>query len=209
VSVVNVPGERPLWLESEALPPARAADSPALAESVPPLSLRALFEEHYAFVWRLLRRLGVPPAQLDDAAQEVFWVTARRLTDLRPGREKPFLYGVALRIASSDARRRRSAPAGADAEELKNLADPKPSPEECLAERQFRAVLDLALDRLPRELRTVFVLAELEGLEVQEIARLEGLPVGTASSRLRRAREEFGAIAKRLRAQLAARGVRA
>ena len=42
------------------------------------LELRALFEKYYASIWRLLRRLGVPNAQLDDATQEVFWVAARR-----------------------------------------------------------------------------------------------------------------------------------
>jgi len=62
------------------------------------------------------------------------------------------------------------------------------------------------LARMPLELRTVFVLFELEGLEVRAIAELEGLPVGTASSRLRRAREEFSAIARRVRASLDARG---
>jgi RNA polymerase sigma-70 factor (ECF subfamily) len=178
-------------------------------EPASPLELRALFEQHYAFVWRLLRRLGVLSAELDDAAQEVFWVTARRLSDIVPGREKPFLYGVALRVAAGEARRRRSVPVAGDAEELGNLVDPEPTPEDQVVQRQARILLDLALDRLPSELRTVFVLAELEGLQVADIALLEGLPLGTASSRLRRAREEFAAIAKRLRSQLAARGVRA
>lgn len=71
--------------------------------------------------------------------------------------------------------------------------------------RQARALLDLALSRLPLELRTVFVLFELEGLPVRDIAELEEIPLGTASSRLRRAREEFSAICKRMRATLGAR----
>ena len=54
------------------------------------LDLRSLFETHYASIWRLPRRLGVPAAQLDDAAQEVFWVAARRLSDIEPGRAHPF-----------------------------------------------------------------------------------------------------------------------
>jgi RNA polymerase sigma-70 factor (ECF subfamily) len=63
-------------------------------------------------------------------------------------------------------------------------------------------LLDVALDQLPRELRTVLVLFELEGLPVKDIAELEAIPVGTAASRLRRAREEFSQVAKRLRALL-------
>ena len=55
---------------------------------------------------------------------------------------------------------------------------------------------------MPLELRTVFVLFELEGIAVKDIAALEEIPIGTASSRLRRAREEFSAISRRMRRAL-------
>jgi RNA polymerase sigma-70 factor (ECF subfamily) len=178
----------------------------AAAHGVP--DLRTLFERHYGSVWRLLRRFGVPAAELDDQAQEVFWVAARRLTDLQPGRETAFLYGVALRVASNVVRRARAAPGSAHVEQFEALIDPQPSPEEQLDQRQARQLLDQVLSRLPLELRTAFVLFELEGISVSEIAELEGIPVGTASSRLRRARQEFSAISKRLQAALATRGAR-
>jgi RNA polymerase sigma-70 factor (ECF subfamily) len=171
-----------------------------------PLELRALFEAHYPSIWRLLRRLGVHPAQIDDAAQEVFWVAARRLSDIEPGREHSFLYGVALRVASSEVRRQSTAMPIASLEEIPLLPDQRPSAEEQLVEWQARALLDEALNRLPLDLRAVLVLHEIEGLEVRQIAEIEAIPVGTASSRLRRAREEFSAIAKRIRARLQARG---
>lgn len=177
----------------------------AAARPEQPLELRALFEAHYALIWRLLKRFGMPVAQLDDGAQEVFWVAARRLQDIEPGRESAFLYGVALRVASNTLRRQRATlPLGA-LDELGDLPDPEPSPEERLEQRRARDLLDSVLDRLPLELRTVFVLFELEGLEIRVIAELEGIPLGTASSRLRRAREEFSAIAKRVRATLSQR----
>ncbi|MES1184021.1 MAG: sigma-70 family RNA polymerase sigma factor [Myxococcales bacterium] len=178
----------------------------AVAEPVAPPSrdVQSLFATHYAAVWRLLRRFGVPGAQLDDAAQEVFWVAARRFADIEPGREKAFLYGVALRVASNELRR-----AQANAEltrPLEELAlvprDVAPTPEESLEQRRALLLLDAALGQLPLELRTVLVLFELEGLEVSRIAEIERLPLGTASSRLRRARAEFSAIAKRMRATL-------
>jgi len=169
------------------------------------LDLRALFTTHYGSIWRLLRRLGVRSAQLDDAAQEVFWVAARRASDIKPGSEQSFLYGVALRVAAQEAKKQRAAEPLADAEAIPRLTDLGPSPEEQLAQRQAREVLDEVLDALPTELRAVFVLFELEGLEVREIAEIQQLPLGTASSRLRRAREEFSALAKRVRAQLATR----
>ena len=191
-----------------------AASAPAVAEQThpePSADLRTLFQAQYAAVWRLLRRFGVPAAQLDDAAQEVFWVAARRFADIEASREKAFLYGVALRVASNELRR-----AQANAEVTLPLADLElvlgdvaPTPEESLEQRRALALLDRALGRLPLELRTVLVLFELEGLEVSKIAEIEGLPLGTASSRLRRAREEFAAVAKRLRAALAQdRGLR-
>jgi RNA polymerase sigma-70 factor (ECF subfamily) len=144
----------------------------------------------------------VPSAQLDDATQEVFWVAARRASDIQAGSEHSFLYGVALRIASQESKKRRASQPFADWETVPRLADLGPSPEEQLAQRQARLLLERVLDALPEELRVVFVLFELEGLEVREIAEIQELPLGTASSRLRRAREEFSAIAKRVRASL-------
>jgi len=187
-----------LGLEQDA---ALAAGAPSTA--VQALDLRALFTKHYGSVWRLLRRLGVRSAQLDDAAQEVFWVAARRASDIQPGSEHSFLYGVALRVAAQEAKKQRAAAPLADLEAHPTICDLGPSPEEQLAHCQARELLDEVLDALPPELRVVFVLCELEGLAVREIAALQEIPVGTASSRLRRARDEFSAISKRVRAALA------
>ena len=184
----------------------RARPACSVAAKAEAMDLRSLFEMHYTSMWRLLRRLGVRPDQLDDATQEVFWVAARRLSDIEAGREHSFLYGVALRVAASELRRQKAAMPLVEFEQIPSLVDQRPSPEEQLAERQAREVLDDVLNRLPIDLRTVFVLYELEGLEVRQIAELEEIPVGTASSRLRRAREEFSAIAKRVRAGLVSRG---
>lgn len=185
------------------LEPDAALASAAPSGTAVALDLRALFTKHYGSIWRLLRRLGVRSAQLDDAAQEVFWVAARRASDIQPGSEHSFLYGVALRVASQEAKKQRASAPLADLEAHPSICDLGPSPEEQLADRQARELLDEVLDALPSELRAVFVLFELEGLEVREIATLQEIPVGTASSRLRRAREEFSAISKRVRATLA------
>jgi len=189
--------------EKSSIPLDLSSDHPATSNADRILDLRALFDTHYASIWRLLRRLGVRSAQLDDAAQEVFWVAARRVGDIRPGSEQSFLYGVALRVAAQEAKKQRTSEPFADAEAIPRMTDLGPSPEEQLAHRQARELLDEILDALPPELRAVFVLFELEGLEVREIATIQQIPIGTASSRLRRAREEFSAIAKRIRATLA------
>ena len=187
----------------DGLPLAHTVPESSVDAPVQALDLRALFTAHYGSIWRLLRRLGVRSAQLDDATQEVFWVAARRSGDIQAGSEHSFLYGVALRVASQEVKKQRASVPLADLETIPTIRDLGPSPEEQLAQQQARELLDEVLDALPPELRIVFVLFELEGLEVREIAALQDVPVGTASSRLRRAREEFSAIAKRLRATLA------
>lgn len=166
------------------------------------LGLRTLFTTYHASIWRLLRRLGVPMAHVDDTVQEVFWVVARKLARIEPGKEHAFLYGVALRVAASEVRRRSNAPPRSENDVIEQLVDQRPSPEEALEQARARALLDSVLERLPLELRSVFVLFELEGLDVRAIAEIEGIPVGTVGSRLRRAREEFAAAAQRLRAAL-------
>jgi RNA polymerase sigma-70 factor (ECF subfamily) len=161
--------------------------------------VRAAVAEHFDYIWRLLARLGVPSSGVDDAAQEVFVVFARRLSDVRPGSERSFLYGSALRVAS-DARRaharnqQRTLP-------QRDVGDPRSGPEELLAAKERLALLDRILDRMGEREREVFVLFELEELTTDETAALLGVPRGTVASRLRRARSEFLSLARRLRAQ--------
>jgi RNA polymerase sigma-70 factor (ECF subfamily) len=169
-------------------------------------ALRALIDAHYASIWRLLRRYGVTEDKTDDAAQEVFWIAARRLSDIKPGSESAFLYGIAIRVAAR-ARRERE-PRRVESAALETFADDKPSAENLVDERRARELLDRVLDSMEEKLREVFVLFELEEIEIPMIAEILAIPVGTVGSRLRRAREEFSAIAKRVRAQLSFPGGR-
>jgi RNA polymerase sigma-70 factor, ECF subfamily len=167
--------------------------------------LEAMVAESSAFVWRSLVRLGVPRADAEDAVQQVFLVAARRLGDIEVGRETAFLFSTALRIAARARRtqqRRREVLEGEPAEQL----DPAPDPEELVDHARARAQLEAILDTMPLELRAVFVLFEIEQLTTPEIAVMLELPVGTAASRLRRAREHFQAAVKRIGAQRTFRG---
>src|SRR5262245_8429480 len=85
-----------------------------------------VYEEHFTFVWKSLRRLGVPPASVDDAAQDVFVVVHRKLETFE-GRSslKTWLFGIAHLIALG-YRKRPAVPrteAGPDA-----LASPDTGP---------------------------------------------------------------------------------
>jgi RNA polymerase sigma-70 factor (ECF subfamily) len=156
----------------------------------PTQRIDALVANHHGLVWRWLRRLGVWECDADDAAQQVFLAAHRRLAEIACGSERSFLLQTALRVAANwrRTRQRRREEAGPDVAELPDLAA---NPEELLDRRRARAMLDRALELLPMELRTVFVLFEIEELTMAEIATVAEIPAGTVASRLRRAREVF------------------
>jgi RNA polymerase sigma-70 factor, ECF subfamily len=54
--------------------------------------------------------------------------------------------------------------------------------------------LERAMGRLPEEFRTVLLLAEVEGLPLEEVARVMACPVGTVKSRIFRAKERLRAL---------------
>ncbi|HEX4351880.1 MAG TPA: sigma factor, partial [Polyangiales bacterium] len=67
---------------------------------------RPLFDRHVAFVWRVLRRHGVPPNELEDGCQEVFLVLFKRYAEFEHRSSlRTFLYGIAVRVASALRRR--------------------------------------------------------------------------------------------------------
>lgn len=156
-------------------------------------ALAALLHQHFRMVWRALRRLGVPQHAVDDAAQEVFLIASRKLETIEEGHERRFLYGVALRVAANARRARAARPETPLGELVEETAGTTPSPEALLDRKRARELLDEALERLPDELRSAFVLFELEGCSGPEVAELCDIPLGTAASRLRRAREAFQA----------------
>jgi RNA polymerase sigma-70 factor, ECF subfamily len=165
--------------------------------------LERLVADHFDAIWRLLRRLGLPASEADDAAQEVLLVAAKRMAEIEPGKEQSFLYGTALRVAANARRRARARPDGG---ELETLIDSAPLADELTDLKRLRELFDAALGRMEEELRVVLVLFEVEGLSAPEIADVVGVPVGTVASRLRRGREKLLATWKRLEAGAVSRG---
>jgi RNA polymerase sigma-70 factor, ECF subfamily len=161
---------------------------------------RAMRHAHFELVWRSLRRLGVPAADVDDAAQRVFILAARKLASIARGSERSYLFGVALRVASHARRAiKRRGEVGDDA--LAAHEDSAPSAEELVEQRRARELLDEVLESLPLDVRAVFILFELEQMTLAEIAVMIGAPAGTAASRLRRGRELFQAEIARIKAR--------
>jgi RNA polymerase sigma-70 factor (ECF subfamily) len=179
-----------------------------LATPAPPLDsaakarLAALLRAHFGSVRRFVRRFGVSDASSDDAAQEVFIVASRRLHEIEVGGERAYLYGIALRVAANARRAMRTYRDQPSSETLERIVSEVLEPDAALEAKQLRVLLDEVLDTFTEDLRAAFVLFELEGFSVPEIADLCGIPLGTAASRLRRSRAAFQAEAARLRAEL-------
>lgn len=152
-----------------------------------------LYRERAPFVWRTLRRLGVRPAALDDATQEVFMVVHRRFAEFRAGpTERAWLFAIAQRVASDQRRwvRRKGQLAPLHDELVCGSASP-------LEGAMTREASDLVLEFLalldePR--RSAFILADLEQMTCAEVGELIGVNANTVYYRLAAARKAFVAF---------------
>ncbi len=166
------------------------------------MDFRAFYDQHVATVWRALLRMGVPRADLSDAAQEVFLVAFRKLPEFE-GRSKlsTWLVGICYRVASDRRRLAHVRREIGDTAMVLAAPDIGPRPDEKVERSQGAQMLDEILDSLRPEQREVFVMFELGEMSGKEIATLVGAPVKTVFSRLRLAREAFAAaLAARRRA---------
>ena len=158
----------------------------------------AVFRDYGRFIYSMLHSLGVRASEVDDAFQEVFVVIHRKLpTYEHRGALRPWVYGICVRIAFR-FRRRAGATREIATEVLPETVDPM-TPAEHLRQRQAQAILCEILDELDDDKRAVFVLFELEGLPMQEVAESLQCPLRTAYSRLRAAREAVDAAVNRRR----------
>lgn len=184
-------------LRAEATQPPQDLSSPETASSSAARQ-RALVTGNLRFVWRALWSRGVPREDIDDAVQQVFLLATRKLDSIEPGRERAFLFGVATNVAHEWRRAEQRAQHRFEDVDVDDRDRPSaPDLDEMLERKRARELLDRALTQLPEEQRLVFVLFELEGLKVREIAQALELPKGTVASRLRLGREAFRRIVQR------------
>lgn len=149
----------------------------------------ALYRQNLDYVWQSLRRLGVPSADLEDLAHEVFLVVHRRLADYDRARPlRPWLFGIAYRIASELRRKHARRGAATELPDADVAAPSEVSPEKQTVKREAIALARKALDAVDDDARAVFILAELDGIAVTDVAASLEIPVNTAYTRLRRAR---------------------
>lgn len=175
-------------------------DAPADEGAPPAASALATLHlhDHVATLWRIVARMGVPAHQVDDVLQETFITAARRSADIERGRERAFLIATATRLCANQRQRAHVRREVSQGEALDDYASSEPDAEGLLMRKRLRAQLDRALAGLSNDQRAVFVLYELEGFSVPEIADLLALRLGTVASRLGRARAKFAEAVARI-----------
>jgi RNA polymerase sigma-70 factor (ECF subfamily) len=163
-------------------------------------TFRVVFEEHHPHVRQILRKFGVRAADLEDLMHEVFIIFYRRYGEYDPARPlRPWLAGIALRVAVAHRGLARQS-AEVLGWESDDVPDSGPLPDQHLASQQDRALVIEALDAVTVDRRTVLTMHEVDGAAMPEVAHSLEIPLGTAWSRLRLAREDFKAAVRRLRA---------
>ena len=184
---------------------AAARTEPASPEAA--ALFRELFALHHAYVHRSVVRLGVPARDAEDVTHDVFVVVHRKLATFDPARPaKPWLFAIAARVAADYRRLARHRHEQVDG----TLEQSRPAPERERADAQLetrdtRALLIAALQAVAEERRPVLVMVDLDELSVPEVAAALEIPLNTAYSRLRLAREELAAAVRRIRARGGAR----
>lgn len=163
-----------------------------------------VYETHVAFVIRSLAALGVPAAQRDDAAQEVFLVVHRKLATFEGRAElRTWIYRIVIFVARAFRRSAHQRYLG-EALDVFPLAEVLASPH-CTArdieEADELRRLARGLAALDEDKREVLVLAQLEELSVPEIAEALGENVNTIYTRLRSARQALVLALSRDRAR--------
>jgi RNA polymerase sigma-70 factor (ECF subfamily) len=139
---------------------------------------------------RVARRLTRSEADAEDLVQATVERAIKQGGDLRdPDKLRPWLLRVQRTVLLNTTRGLRSrlevieGGRGGEA-----TAEPRGDLEAEILKRSFADEVQRALDRLPAEWRDALLLREVEELSYEEIAEVQGCPVGTVRSRLARAR---------------------
>lgn len=175
----NLDKPRPQQLASPVSTPSHAPSPPDFTQ---------LYEDHFAFVWRCARRLGVPDAQVDDAVQDVFLVVHRQLADYTPDHApKAWLFSITRRVAS-DHRRRIRRKGGLSELSPETPAHERDGPQAQAERNQASNIVQRFLQQLDEAHASVFILSELEQMTAPEVAQTLSIEATTVYTRVRSTR---------------------
>jgi RNA polymerase sigma-70 factor (ECF subfamily) len=172
--------------DDELLAAARQGDSAAL---------EALLVRYQPHLYRFGLRMCGNVEDAGDVAQESLISMARSVRDFRGDASvSSWLYTIARRFCIKKRRRSKFAPTreesldGSSTDLARQLADPRPNPEQTATNQELATALTHAIDALEPSQREVLVLRDVEGLSASEVAKILGLSVDAVKSRLHRAR---------------------
>jgi RNA polymerase sigma factor (sigma-70 family) len=156
-----------------------------------PSAFASLVAQYLQPVYGYLVRCGVRPEDREDLFQAIFLRVHRSVASYRPDRPgHPWMFTIVANEVRRYFRRRRlkelifGAPPIAVPERPDTAADP----EHRATARERLALLERALDQLPHRQREILVLGAIEGLPMEEVGQILGLPVNTVKTLMRRAR---------------------
>ena len=170
--------------------PVPSVPVPSVPVTSVPVDFRAVYDANFGYMWVVLRRLGIYERDLEDAVHDVFIVFHRRLADFDTSRPvKPWLCGIAARVASDFRRRARVRYETVTAEP--EAVDESLSPEQGAVAGEARTLVHRALAELTWERRVMIVFCDIEGHSVPALCDVLEVPLNTLYSRLRLARQDF------------------
>jgi RNA polymerase sigma-70 factor (ECF subfamily) len=152
-----------------------------------PQAFRALVERYQDRVYALCVALAGPDAE--DVAQETFVRVHAGISGFDPdgsGRLSAWILVIARRLCTDRARTRQRR---ARLQLQVVVSEPAPTADAALERAQAASAVRAALATLPEEQRAVLALQLWDELEYEEIAAIEGVPVGTVRSRLARGKQ--------------------
>ncbi len=156
------------------------------------MDFRKVYDDHVAFVWRSLRRLGVGESAMHDAVQEVFMIVYRRLPEfVERASITTWLFRICMGVARDHRRRAHVRREVFDDFNFELRVDPADDAARVAERREDLALFDAALSKLDFDQSAVFILFELEDMSGEQIADVLAVPLGTVYSRLRLARQAF------------------
>lgn len=165
-------------------------------------SFRSMYESEFDYVWNTFGRLGVAERDREDLTQELFVLVHKKLDEYVASRPiRPWLFAFAFRIAS-DYRRLARHRVELFQERTSELPGTTISAEETCVQQEGRSLILRAIDLLSTERKPIFIMHELDGIAVPDIADALGIPLNTAYSRLRLARQDFATAISQLRRTL-------
>lgn len=155
-----------------------------------PKTFRQIYEAELSYVYTSLRRLGVKARHLEDVTHDVFIVVYRKFDDFDASRPvRPWLFGIAYRVALDHKRKFSNHREVPEDDFSTTLAEDSDGATQ--RRRDARELVMEALEQMPMERRVIFVLHELDGCPVADVAETFALPLHTVYSRLKKARIEF------------------